>query len=45
MKSHEIPNLIKQLSMEEGKEVINKSNIRPGRYSKGPFWWDYMVGV
>ena len=32
-------------TLEEGKEVINKSNIRPGRYSKGPFWWDYMVGV
>ena len=32
-------------TLEEGKEVINKSNIRSGRYSKGPFWWDYMVGV
>jgi ubiquinone/menaquinone biosynthesis C-methylase UbiE len=32
-------------TLEEGMGVINKSNIRPGRYSKGPFWWDYMVGV
>jgi ubiquinone/menaquinone biosynthesis C-methylase UbiE len=32
-------------TLEEGKEVINKSNIRHGRYSKGPFWWDYMVGI
>lgn len=32
-------------TLEEVKEVINKSNIRPGRYSKGPFWWDYMFGV
>ncbi len=32
-------------TLEEGKEIINKSNIRPGRYSKGPFWWDYMVGI
>ena len=30
---------------EEAEEVISKSNIREGRYSEGPFWWDYMVGV
>jgi ubiquinone/menaquinone biosynthesis C-methylase UbiE len=33
------------LTLEEAKEVISKSDIRTGRYSKGPFWWDYMVGV
>ena len=32
-------------TLEEGMEVIKKSDIRAGRYSKGPFWWDYMVGV
>jgi ubiquinone/menaquinone biosynthesis C-methylase UbiE len=32
-------------TLEEAKEVVGKSNIRPGRYSRGPFWWDYMVGV
>lgn len=32
-------------TLEEGKEVINKSDIRPGRYSKGPFWLDYLAGV
>jgi len=32
-------------TLEEGKEVINKSSVRPGRYSRGPFWWDYMAGV
>ena len=31
--------------LEEAKEIINKSNMRLGRYSKGPFWWDYMIGV
>ncbi len=31
--------------LDEAKEIINKSNMRPGRYSKGPFWWDYMIGV
>lgn len=32
-------------TLEEGKEVISKSDIRAGRYSKGPFWWDYMAGI
>jgi ubiquinone/menaquinone biosynthesis C-methylase UbiE len=32
-------------TLEEAKEVISKSNIRPGKYSRGPFWWDYMVGI
>jgi ubiquinone/menaquinone biosynthesis C-methylase UbiE len=32
-------------TLKEGMEVIRKSNIRPGKYSKGPFWWDYMAGV
>lgn len=33
------------LILEEGLEIVNKSNLRAGRYSNGPFWWDYMVGV
>ena len=32
-------------TLEEGMEIIRKSNLRQGRFSKGPFWWDYMVGV
>jgi ubiquinone/menaquinone biosynthesis C-methylase UbiE len=32
-------------TLEEAKEVISKSGIRPGTYSRGPFWWDYMVGI
>lgn len=32
-------------TLEEAREVISRADIRPGRYSKGPFWWDYMVGV
>lgn len=32
-------------TLEEGREVIGQSRIRPGTYSKGPFWWDYMVGM
>jgi len=32
-------------TLEEGKEVITTSVIRTGEYSRGPFWWDYMVGL
>jgi ubiquinone/menaquinone biosynthesis C-methylase UbiE len=32
-------------TLEEGKEVISKSQIRPGNYSRGPFWWDYLAGM
>jgi hypothetical protein len=32
-------------TLEEGKKVISKSDIRPGRYTKGPFWLDYMAGL
>ncbi len=32
-------------TLEEAKEIIGQSRIRPGSYSKGPFWWDYMVGM
>lgn len=41
--------VVKKLStaftLVEVKQVVNRSNIRTGRYFKGPFWWDYMVGV
>ncbi len=32
-------------TLDEGKSVISKSNIRPGKCLKGPFWWDYMAGI
>lgn len=32
-------------TLEEGMEIIRKSDLRQGKYSKGPFWWDYMVGT
>jgi ubiquinone/menaquinone biosynthesis C-methylase UbiE len=32
-------------TLTEAKVLINQSDIRAGRYAKGPFWWDYMVGV
>ena len=32
-------------TLEEALAVIEKSGMRPGRPCKGPFWWDYLVGV
>ena len=32
-------------TLEEGLEIIKNSQLRPGKGSKGPFWWDYMVGI
>jgi ubiquinone/menaquinone biosynthesis C-methylase UbiE len=32
-------------TLEEAKEVIGTSRIRPGSYYKGPYWWDYMAGM
>jgi ubiquinone/menaquinone biosynthesis C-methylase UbiE len=33
------------LTLEEAIEIFNKSSLRPGRSFKGPFWWNYTVGV
>jgi SAM-dependent methyltransferase len=30
-------------TLEEATAIIKKSNLRPGRGLKGPFWWDYIV--
>jgi ubiquinone/menaquinone biosynthesis C-methylase UbiE len=30
---------------EEAKQVLGRSGIREGRFSNGPFWWDYMAGT
>lgn len=30
---------------EEAMNIIGKSEIRKGKLSNGPFWWDYMVGI
>lgn len=32
-------------TLEEGSKIIKKSNLRPCTGSKGPFWWDYMIGI
>lgn len=30
---------------EEAEQVLDRSGIRKGRFSNGPFWWDYMAGT
>jgi len=32
-------------TLEEGLEIINRSELRPGTGMKGPFWWDYLIGL
>ena len=30
---------------EEAMNIINQSNLRKGKPSNGPFWWDYMIAL
>lgn len=30
-------------TLEEASDIIQKSEIRKGRFTTGPFWWDYFV--
>jgi len=32
-------------TMDEARDIFTKSAIRPGAFSTGPFWWDYMVNL
>jgi len=32
-------------TLDEVMEIIRKSDLREGRPSIGPFWWDYMFGM
>jgi len=32
-------------TIEEALEIIEKSDIREGSVSRGPFWWDFMAGM
>lgn len=32
-------------TLEEARHIIETSDLRAGRYAKGPIWWDYMIGV
>lgn len=33
------------LTLDEAKSIIRNSGIREGKYRKGLFWWDYLVGI
>jgi ubiquinone/menaquinone biosynthesis C-methylase UbiE len=30
---------------KEAMNIISQSNLRKGKLSNGPFWWDYMTGL
>ena len=30
-------------TLNEASEIIKKSSIREGKYTKGPFWWDFST--
>jgi ubiquinone/menaquinone biosynthesis C-methylase UbiE len=30
-------------TLEEASEIVGKSKIRSGKFSSGPFWWDYVA--
>lgn len=32
-------------TLDEARDLINKSGLRPGTPANGPFWWDYFVGI
>ncbi len=32
-------------TIEEAKKIIEQSELRTGKYSKGLYWWDYLAGV
>jgi ubiquinone/menaquinone biosynthesis C-methylase UbiE len=32
-------------TLDEAVVIIKKSNLREGKASKGPFWWDYFTGL
>jgi ubiquinone/menaquinone biosynthesis C-methylase UbiE len=31
-------------TLDEAKALIEESSLRPGQFSTGPYWWDYMMG-
>lgn len=32
-------------TLDEAKALMAETNLRRGRFSTGPYWWDYMVDV
>ncbi len=32
-------------TMEEAVDIIHGSRLRPGDSAKGPFWWEYRIGL
>ena len=40
-----VSKFMKGYTAQEAAEILAGSEIRPGRLSNGPFWWDYMAGI
>jgi ubiquinone/menaquinone biosynthesis C-methylase UbiE len=32
-------------TLNEALDIIHQSGLRPGKGSRGPFWWDYFAGI
>jgi ubiquinone/menaquinone biosynthesis C-methylase UbiE len=32
-------------TLKEGKKILAQSKLRPGKFSTGLYWWDYMSGL
>ena len=32
-------------TLGEARDIIESSNLRPGKPATGPFWWDYFIGI
>ncbi len=39
-----VPKFRTGFTREEARRILKDSEIRPGKLSNGPFWWDYMTG-
>jgi 2-polyprenyl-3-methyl-5-hydroxy-6-metoxy-1,4-benzoquinol methylase len=42
---HIMKKLKSSFTLEEGLNIINRSNLRQGQPARGPFWWDYFTGL
>jgi ubiquinone/menaquinone biosynthesis C-methylase UbiE len=40
-----IPKFRTSLTAPEAMNILSQSEIRQGKLSNGPFWWDYMAGL
>jgi ubiquinone/menaquinone biosynthesis C-methylase UbiE len=39
-----VPKFRTGYTQEEAKKILEESDLRPGKVTSRPFWWDYMTG-